>query len=98
MRACPPVLVEADARADLPRLGGMARPDGVVIVSDRYWAFAGRDGSVREGVMPGPGLDRTPPAGGFARWGAALPPLFRRWGVAAPRGGRLLAAVFVPRA
>ncbi len=25
----------------LPRLGGMARANGVVIVSERYWAFAG---------------------------------------------------------
>src|SRR5919204_525908 len=52
MRACPSVLTEADGRAELPRLGGMARPDGVVIVSERYWAFAGRDGNIREGVMP----------------------------------------------
>src|SRR5947199_340795 len=32
----------------------MARPGGVVIVSERFWAFAGRDGSLREGVMPAP--------------------------------------------
>ena len=36
----------------LPRLGGMARANGVVIVSERYWAFAGTDGSLREGRMP----------------------------------------------
>ena len=95
MRACPPVLVEADARADLPRLGGMARPDGVVIVSDRYWAFAGRDGSVREGVMPRTRLDRIPLARGIVRLGAALSPLFRRSGVAGRRERRLLAAVLV---
>src|SRR5919198_4017280 len=91
MRACPPVLVEADARADLPRLGGMARPDGVVIVSDRYWAFAGRDGSVREGVMPRTRLDRIPLARGIVRLGAGLSPIFRRSGVAGRRERRLLA-------
>ena len=29
-------------------------PNGVVIVSERYWAFAGVDGSLREGQMPQP--------------------------------------------
>ena len=42
------------ASCSLPRLGGMARPNGVVIVSERYWAFAGIDGSLREGRMPHP--------------------------------------------
>ena len=40
-------------RADstpLPALGGMARPDGVVIASERYFAFANKDGSLLEGV------------------------------------------------
>ena len=44
------ILARADATAALPRLGGMARPNGVVIVSERYWAFAGKDGSLREGA------------------------------------------------
>ena len=35
------LLARADAALALPRLGGMARPNGVVIVSERYWAFAG---------------------------------------------------------
>ena len=30
----------------------MARPDGVVIASERFFAFAGRDGSLLEGEMP----------------------------------------------
>src|SRR5437870_1376508 len=30
----------------------MARANGVVIVSERFWAFAGVDGSLREGRMP----------------------------------------------
>ena len=46
------ILERADRAAALPRLGGMARPDGVVIVSERFWAFAGTDGSLREGTMP----------------------------------------------
>ena len=32
----------------------MARPDGVVIVSERFWAFARHDGHVLEGRMPSP--------------------------------------------
>src|SRR5947199_101132 len=48
------VLDRADRTASLPRLGGMARADGVVIVRERYWAFAGVDGSLREGRMPAP--------------------------------------------
>jgi hypothetical protein len=46
------VLAKADATAELPRMGGMARADGVVIASADHWAFAARDGSVREGSMP----------------------------------------------
>ena len=47
------VLARADDQPELPRLGGMARPDGVVVVSPRYWAFARVDGTVHEGTMPG---------------------------------------------
>jgi hypothetical protein len=83
----------------LPRLGGMARPDGVVIVSERYWAFAGSDGSLREGEMPHvPGvLHRLPLARGLARLAASLSPLFRRSGVT-PRRERylILLAVLAP--
>src|SRR5919109_771997 len=46
------VLARADAAGRLPRLGGIARPTGVVVVSERFWAFAGTDGTVREGPMP----------------------------------------------
>ena len=34
------LLARADAAPALPKLGGMARPNGVVIVSERHWAFA----------------------------------------------------------
>jgi len=72
----------------------MARPNGVVIVSERFWAFAGTDGSLREGEMLKPPelLQRLPLARGLARLAASLGPLFRRTGVARPRERWLLAA------
>src|SRR5438132_4821129 len=44
------MLRKADEASDLPRLGGMARADGVVIASERFWAFARRDGVARRRV------------------------------------------------
>ena len=44
------VLRRADEAAELPRLGGMARANGVVVVSERYWAFASSDGELREAI------------------------------------------------
>ena len=88
------------ARADstpLPLLGGMARPDGVVIVSQRYFAFAGRDGSLLEGAMPQvPGLFmRLPLLRGLARLTMSFSPLMRRDGVAGRREQILLTAVLL---
>ena len=92
-------LARYDRTAALPRLGGMARPDGVVIVSERYWAFAGSDGSLREGEMPRMPefLHRVPLARGLTRLAASLSPLFRRSGVT-PRRERylILLAVLAP--
>jgi len=94
------ILSELD-RGDLspavPRLGGMARADGVVIVSECYWAFAGTDGSVREGRMPRPprALRAIPLARGLARLAASLSPLFRGRGVARRRERLFLAAAIV---
>jgi uncharacterized protein YqhQ len=89
----------ADQSPSLPRLGGMARPDGVVIVSERFWAFAGRDGTVREGAMPQPhrAVRRIPFVRGLVRLSASLSPLFRRSGVTR-RGERigLVAALVTP--
>ncbi|MDQ5820082.1 MAG: DUF1385 domain-containing protein [Actinomycetota bacterium] len=99
LRAIPEVLARADAEATLPRLGGMARPDGVVIVSERFWAFAGLDGSVRTGDMPTPreSLQRIPLLRGLVRLVASLSPLFRRSGVARRRERYLLLlAVLAP--
>ena len=79
-----PALASADARAELPRLGGMARPNGVVIVSERFWAFAGVDGSLAEGRMPrAPALlQRLPLVRGLAKLVLAFAPLMRRSGPA----------------
>jgi len=86
-------LRHADSVAELPRLGGMARPDGVVIVSERFWAFAGTDGRLLEGTMPRPSgrLRRVPLARGLARLALSVSPLFRRGGVTKRRERRLLA-------
>jgi hypothetical protein len=91
------VLARADAANRLPRLGGMARPNGVVIASERFWAFATTDGAVYEGrtrARP-PLLRSVPLVRGLVRLGAALGPLFRGRGVAGRRERLLLAGVLV---
>lgn len=90
-------LVRADATARLPRLGGMARPDGVVIASERFWAYAGVDGSLREGTMPPAprALRRVPLLRGLLRLGAALSPLVRKRGVVGTRERAFLGVVIV---
>ena len=77
----------------------MARPNGVVIVSERFWAFASTDGDIRTGAMPSPlgPARRVPLLRGLMRLGASLSPLFRRTG-AAGRAERaaLAAAILAP--
>ena len=96
-----PALLELFARAEslprLPRLGGMARPNGVVILSERFWAFAGVDGSLREGEMAqGPSaLRRVPLARGLLRLGSAISPIVRRDGVVRAGERRFLIAVLL---
>jgi len=95
----PDLLRRGDAAFALPKLGGMARPNGVVIVSERYWAFAATDGTVREGRMPKPPewSNRVPLARGLVRLFASLSPLFRGTGITRPRERwLLLAAVLGP--
>lgn len=90
----------ADATA-APRLGGMARSHGVVIVSERFWAYAGVDGTIREGTMPQAprALRAIPFARGLVRLAASLAPLFKRTGVARGRERTfLLVAVLAPLA
>jgi uncharacterized protein YqhQ len=93
------VFARADSAPSLPRLGGMARPDGVVVVSERFWAHARTDGSVREGEMPvvATAFRRVPLVRGLARIAASLTPLFRRTGVAKrPERLFLAAAILAP--
>ena len=93
------LLRRADTTANLPRMGGMARADGVVIASERFWAFARKDGSVQEGTMPSPPsfTRRVPLLRGLLRLGLAMAPLFRGSKVARPRERLfLLAAVIAP--
>ncbi len=92
-----PFLAVADGAPSLPRLGGMARPDGVVIVSERYWAFARRDGALSEGRMPSSDTRwrRVPLVRGLARLSASLSPLFRRTGIARDRDRAILGGALV---
>jgi uncharacterized protein YqhQ len=91
------LLRRCDEAAALPRLGGMARPNGVAIVSERFWAFAATDGTVREGTMPqAPRLaQHVPLVRGLVRLFASLWPLLRRAGAAGPRERRLLLAAII---
>ena len=75
----------------------MARADGVVIASERFWAFATRDGSVHEGAMPSPPrvVRRLPLVRGLVRLGLALTPLFGGAGVARRKERLLLLAAML---
>jgi uncharacterized protein YqhQ len=83
--------------AALPTLGGMARPDGVVIASERFWAFARRDGEVLEGPMPAPPplARKVPLVRGLVRLSASVSPLFRRGGITRTRERLLLTAALL---
>lgn len=75
----------------------MARANGVVIVSKRYWAFAGTDGTLREGRMPAAprAVRAVPLARGLVRLAGSLSPLFRREGVTRRRERWFLAVAIV---
>jgi hypothetical protein len=62
----------------------MARPNGVVIASERFWAFSATDGRLVEGAMPRPPrlVARIPLVRGLARLALALSPIVRRTGTA----------------
>ena len=92
------VLAAADAAQSLPRLGGMARPDGVAIVSERVWCFSRTDGgpvSVRAMPQVRSRAARLPFLRGLVKLGAALVPMFARGAAARPRERLLLLAVLV---
>ena len=92
-------LARADRQGALPRLGGMARPNGVVIVSERYWAFATTSGELLEGTLS-PSRRRTariPLVRGLVQLAASLRPLARSGGVASGRERLfLLVALLAP--
>lgn len=94
-------LIELFARSDglakRPRLGGMARPNGVVIVSERFWAFAGVDGTLREGEMPRApkALRRVPLVRGLLRLSSSISPIVRRDGAVGASERWFLIAVLV---
>ena len=77
----------------------MARPNGIVIVSERYWAFSGVDGTLLEGSMPAlpPVVRRVPLLRGLAKLTLAFAPVMGRSGPTKrlERAG-LLAALFLP--
>jgi uncharacterized protein YqhQ len=87
------LLAVADGSTGLPRLGGMARPDGVVIVSERFWALARSDGGLVEGTMPAfsQPFRRVPLVRGVVRIATALAPLFGGAQIAPTRERYLLA-------
>src|SRR4029450_10942420 len=89
--------LERADEAALPTLGGMARPDGVVIASERFWAFARRDGEVLEGSMPAPPplARKVPLLRGLVRLSASVSPLFRRDGITRRRERLLLTAALL---
>ena len=75
------VLREADLAAELPRLGGMARPTGVAIVSERVMCFSDAvDGTLRVTAVPQVRgrAARLPFLRGLVKLFAALAPLFSR--------------------
>ena len=93
------LLARADAVSSLPKLGGMARPNGVVIVSERYWAFASRTGELHEGEMPmrRSRAARIPLLRGLLQLASSLAPLARGRGVARSRERLvLLLALLLP--
>ena len=92
------VLAAADAAPSLPRLGGMARPNGVAIVSERVWCFS-RTGGGPVSVRPMPrsrsSLARLPFLRGLIKLGAAVVPMFGRGAAVRPRERVLLVAALV---
>ena len=92
------ILAEADASASLPQLGGMARPDGVAIVSEQFWAFS-RAGEAAVVLRPMPRprnrVARLPFLRGLVKLGAALVPLLGRRSTASWKERLLLLGALV---
>jgi uncharacterized protein YqhQ len=98
-RSVADLLARADAAKSLPKLGGMARPNGVVIVSERFWAFATTSGELHEGAMPArrSRAARIPLVRGLLQLASSMAPLVRGRGVARLRERLfLLLALLLP--
>jgi uncharacterized protein DUF1385 len=91
------ILGDADAAAELPRLGGLARPDGVAIVSERVWCFSRAAGGLSHGRMPRPPAlaARVPFVRGLARLAVSLAPLVGRGGTTRPAERLVLVAALL---
>jgi uncharacterized protein YqhQ len=91
------VFMGADGASSLPRLGGMARPNGVVVVSERYWAFATTSGDLHEGELPPrpARAARIPLVRGLLQLAASMTPLVRGRGVAGRRERVLLLVAMI---
>jgi hypothetical protein len=92
------VLARADERGNLPRLGGMARPDGVAIVSERWWCFSGvaaGAGPIRPMPQPTLRFARLPFARGLVKLAATLAPLVGRNSTARPWERLMLVATLL---
>lgn len=81
------VLEAADGSRSLPQLGGMARPNGVAIVSERFWSFGKTDGGVVVQAMPRPrgGVAKLPFLRGLVKLASAIVPLLGRNSTASGR-------------
>jgi uncharacterized protein YqhQ len=89
------VLAEADASAELPKLGGMARPNGVAIVSERVWCFSRVEGGplpVRAMPQTRRQLFRLPFLRGLVKLAAAVVPMLSRNAAARPHERLLVVA------
>ena len=74
----------------------MARPNGVVIVSEHYWAFATSTGELHEGEMPKRrAAARIPLVRGLMQLAASMAPLVRGRGVAGSRERLFLLVVLL---
>jgi len=91
------ILSDADAGPALPRLGGLARPDGVAIVSERVWCFSRAAGGLSSGRMPRPPAlaARLPLVRGLAKLAVSLAPLLGRRGTTRPAERLLLLAALL---
>jgi uncharacterized protein DUF1385 len=91
------ILGDADAAAELPRLGGLARPDGVAIVSERSWCFSRTAGGLSSGRVPRPPAlaARVPLVRGLAKLAVSLAPLLGRRGTTRPAERLLLLAALL---